>query len=135
MLGLETRRHLPILVAALGMAEAQSSFILGAFADRAQWRQESVRREVITLLDTAFGGRTADEWVARFNSEGVWHHKIMSVDEVTQAPQPNAAVTPSPLTSRCQEAPPPPPFLLTQPQPAASGITIVRVARGLCCYT
>jgi crotonobetainyl-CoA:carnitine CoA-transferase CaiB-like acyl-CoA transferase len=91
MLGLETRRHLPILLSALGMSAADAEFVLASFGERAQWRQETVRRDVIGLLDTAFSQKTASEWVAHFDQAGVWHHKIMSVDEVTHAPQPQAA--------------------------------------------
>ena len=32
----------------------------------------------------------ADDWIVHFERVGVWCHKVMSVDEVTHAPQPNA---------------------------------------------
>ena len=55
--GLETRRHLPILVKALGLPETEQTFVLESFGDRSQWRLESVRTRVIARLDAAFATR------------------------------------------------------------------------------
>ena len=37
--------------------------------------------------------KTADEWCEIFTAEDVWHHKVMDINEVALAPQPNAVGT------------------------------------------
>ena len=90
LLGLETRRHLPVLVEALGMSAADKARVLDAQFDPAQLRQQSVREEITSTLDAAFMQKDADEWVEIFEATDVWHHKVMDINEVALAPQPNA---------------------------------------------
>ena len=90
LLGLETRRHLPILLKALGMTKAEQEDWLSTHFDRAQWRHATVRIEYNAKLDSAFLAKTADEWCDLFVKEEVWHHKVMDINEVALAPQPNA---------------------------------------------
>ena len=90
LLGLETRRHLPVLVEALGMSAADKARVLDAQFDPAQLRQQSVREEITSTLDAAFMQKDADEWVEIFEDADVWHHKVMDINEVALAPQPNA---------------------------------------------
>ena len=37
--------------------------------------------------------KTADEWCEVFTADDVWHHKVMDINEVALAPQPNAVGT------------------------------------------
>ena len=90
LLGLETRRHLPVLLKALGMTAAEQEDWLSTHFDRAQWRHATVRIEYNAKLDRAFLAKTADEWCALFVEADVWHHKVMDINEVALAPQPNA---------------------------------------------
>ena len=57
------RRHLPVLVEALGMSAADQARVLDAQFDPAQLRQQSVREEITSTLDAAFMQKDADEWV------------------------------------------------------------------------
>eukprot|EP01044_Picomonas_judraskeda_P038214 COSAG03_NODE_17729_length_369_cov_1.133333_1_plen_100_part_10 len=73
LLGLETRRHLPVLLEALGMADAEQKDWLSTHFDRSQWRDAAVRIEYNAKLDRAFLAKTADEWCAIFVDRDVWH--------------------------------------------------------------
>ena len=69
------RRHLPVLVEALGMSAADQAWVLDAQFDPAQLRQQSVREEITSTLDAAFMQKDADEWVEIFEAADVWHHR------------------------------------------------------------
>ena len=80
--GLEAQRHLPAVCRALGRPELLDD---ERFASASAIRRN--RTEVIALLDEIIAERPLDEWIERFEREGVWWAPAQSPAEVVVDPQ------------------------------------------------
>jgi crotonobetainyl-CoA:carnitine CoA-transferase CaiB-like acyl-CoA transferase len=80
--GLETARHLPAVCRALGRPDLLED---PRFESAGAVRKNRV--EVIALLDELIAERTMDEWVERFEAEGVWWAPAQNPAEVLADPQ------------------------------------------------
>jgi crotonobetainyl-CoA:carnitine CoA-transferase CaiB-like acyl-CoA transferase len=80
--GLETARHLPAVCRALGRPDLLED---PRFESAGAVRKNRV--EVIALLDELIAERPMDEWVERFEAEGVWWAPAQNPAEVLADPQ------------------------------------------------
>jgi crotonobetainyl-CoA:carnitine CoA-transferase CaiB-like acyl-CoA transferase len=80
--GLETARHLPAVCRALDRPDLLDD---PRFADAKAIRRH--RSEVIAILDEIIATRPLDEWVERFEREGVWWAPAQSPADVVADPQ------------------------------------------------
>ena len=80
--GLETARHLPAVCRALGRPDLLED---PRFESASAVRKNRV--EVIALLDELIAERPMDEWVERFEAEGVWWAPAQNPAEVLADPQ------------------------------------------------
>ncbi len=80
--GLEADRHIGNVLRALGRTD-----LLGdpRFADAAAMRRNRV--EVIAILDAIVAQRPLDEWIERFDAEGVWWAPAQTPAQVVDDPQ------------------------------------------------
>ena len=79
MLGLESRRHLPAFLEALGLGGSG----IGA-------KGGATTAEDTARLDAAFATKTSTEWQEIFVAQDVWHQPVLSPAEVVDSEQPNA---------------------------------------------
>src|SRR5262245_12847767 len=82
LLGLQSDRHWPDLVRALGRPVLLDDARFGSLAARADHAVELIAR-----LDELFAQRHLDEWAAIFDHEGVWWAPVQSVDDLASDPQ------------------------------------------------
>lgn len=80
--GLEADRHIGAVLRALGHPELLED---PRFADAAAIRRNRV--EVIAALDDIVGRRPLEEWIERFDAEGVWWAPAQTPAEVVHDPQ------------------------------------------------
>ena len=77
MIGAESDRHWPRLLAALGQFETLTQ---GNFATSRDRRRNSA--ELVSILDDIFAQRTRDEWVELFNAHEVWWAPVNTVEDL-----------------------------------------------------
>ena len=87
LLGLETERHWPVLMKALG--EPAELVADERFAD-ARGRRKNAR-DCIGILDAMFATKSRDEWTAIFDEHDVWWAPVQTPAEVAADPQAIAA--------------------------------------------
>jgi len=80
--GLEAGRHIASVCRALGRPDLLED---PRFADATAIRKH--RAEVIALLDEVIATRSLDEWVERFDAEGVWWAPAQTPPQVVTDPQ------------------------------------------------
>jgi len=80
--GLEADRHIGAVLQALGRTDLLDD---PRFADAAAMRRNRV--EVIAILDAIVAERPLDEWIERFEAEGVWWAPAQTPAEVVHDPQ------------------------------------------------
>lgn len=80
--GLEASRHIGSVCRALGHPDLLDD---PRFADATSIRRH--RREVIAILDEIIATRTLDEWIERFDAEGVWWAPAQTPAQVVEDPQ------------------------------------------------
>jgi crotonobetainyl-CoA:carnitine CoA-transferase CaiB-like acyl-CoA transferase len=86
LLGLETDRHWPRLVAALGQPELEADERFATARDRRKNAEG-----LITLLDAEFATRPRAEWFDRFDEVDMWWAPVQTPQEVVADPQAIAA--------------------------------------------
>jgi crotonobetainyl-CoA:carnitine CoA-transferase CaiB-like acyl-CoA transferase len=80
--GLEAGRHIGAVLRALDRTDLLDD---PRFADAATLRSNRV--EVIAILDAIVAERSFDEWIERFDAEGVWWAPAQTPAEVVHDPQ------------------------------------------------
>ena len=80
--GLEAGRHIGAVLRALGRPDLVDD---PRFADASALRRHRV--EVIAILDAIVAERPLDEWIERFDAEGVWWAPAQTPAEVVDDPQ------------------------------------------------
>lgn len=86
LMGAESERHWPALLAALAQPEIRDD---PRFASARERRRNSA--ELVAVLDERFATRTRDEWGRLFAEHGVWWSPVNSVDDLLVDPQVEAA--------------------------------------------
>jgi crotonobetainyl-CoA:carnitine CoA-transferase CaiB-like acyl-CoA transferase len=86
LLGLETDRHWPGLLAAVGRADLGEDERF----DSARGRRKNAEA-LIEILDAEFATATREEWFERFDRENVWWAPVQTPEEVVADPQALAA--------------------------------------------
>jgi crotonobetainyl-CoA:carnitine CoA-transferase CaiB-like acyl-CoA transferase len=86
LLGLESDRHWPAVARAMGRPEWIDE---EPFASSRGRRKEAHR--VITAMDEVFAKEPRDEWIRRFDAEGVWWAPVHTPEDVLLDPQAEAA--------------------------------------------
>lgn len=86
LLGLESERHWPVLLGALGRSDWATD---ARFADAAT--RATNCEDLIALLDGEFATRTRDEWAKVFDAHDVWWAPVLSPSEVITDPAAAAA--------------------------------------------
>ena len=86
LLGLETDRHWPRLVAALGTPELETDERFATARDRRKNAEA-----LIALLDAEFAARPRAEWFDRFDEVDMWWAPVQTPEEVVADPQAIAA--------------------------------------------
>jgi crotonobetainyl-CoA:carnitine CoA-transferase CaiB-like acyl-CoA transferase len=86
LLGLESDRHWPAVARAMGRPEWITEEPFGSSRGR---RKEAHR--VITAMDEVFAKEPRDEWIRRFDAEGVWWAPVHAPADVLLDPQAEAA--------------------------------------------
>jgi crotonobetainyl-CoA:carnitine CoA-transferase CaiB-like acyl-CoA transferase len=82
MLGLETERHWPALLRAIGRPDLGED---ERFADGRGRRKNAPA--LVAELDAVFATRPRDEWTAAFDDHGVWWAPVNTLAEVLEDPQ------------------------------------------------
>jgi crotonobetainyl-CoA:carnitine CoA-transferase CaiB-like acyl-CoA transferase len=94
LLGLETHRHLPGVLRAMGLGARTIDQRSGeAVDDRFSNVASCVRnrRELIPLMDGVFKTKDADHWRAAFDTSGVWYVQVARIEDVINDEQVIAA--------------------------------------------
>jgi len=86
LLGLESDRHWPNLVAAIERPQWLDDERYAKVAARAAHCEE-----LVGLLDEIFVTRTYDEWIGRFDEAGLWYAPVNTPDQVVADPQVHAS--------------------------------------------
>ena len=86
LLGLETDRHWPRLVAALGRPELEKDALFATARDRRKNAEA-----LVALLDAEFATRPRAEWFDRFDEVDMWWAPVQTPEEVVADPQAVAA--------------------------------------------